>query len=419
MSDKAKKALIIGHSWPEPKTTAAGQHMMQLLEAFQSFEYEITLASTAAKTEYSANLDEVGVNEMAIRLNHASFDQFVTELSPDIVIFDRFMVEEQFGWRVAEFVPQALRILNTEDLHSLRSARKDCHSQGESFNNEKWLDSDMVKREVASIYRSDLSLLVSTHEIKLLRQQLNIPKRLLFHLPFLLDNLTEKTIEEWPAFRERSDFICFGNGKHDPNVDSIVYLKEEIWPLIRNELPTAELHIFGAYLPKQVWQMHNPEEGFLVQGWAANLGEELQKAKVKLAPLRFGAGIKGKLVDAMRNGTPSVTTPIGAEGMHDDLPWPGEIADNAINFAKKAVHLYQNEQEWGQKQRTGVEVVNQIYSKEKRSKKFKNRLENLKSDLKIHRKRNFIGGMIQHQTMAATKYMGKWIEEKNGKLPKS
>ena len=120
----SKKLLVIGSVWPEPSTTAAGCRMQQLLGAFLRFGYKITFASTASRTEYSLDLEKVGVAEVTIQLNHSSFDDFIKKLLPTIVIFDRFMIEEQFGWRVAEFAPKALRILNTEDLHALRKARE-------------------------------------------------------------------------------------------------------------------------------------------------------------------------------------------------------------------------------------------------------------------------------------------------------
>src|SRR6056297_4363571 len=129
----SKKILVIGYVWPEPTTTAAGCRMLQLLDAFLTFGYDITFASTASKTQYSLDLAKLGVQEVAIQLNHSSFDEFVKELSPNVVVFDRFMVEEQFGWRLAEFAPNALRILNTEDLHALRKSREDAHKKEQPF----------------------------------------------------------------------------------------------------------------------------------------------------------------------------------------------------------------------------------------------------------------------------------------------
>ena len=112
--------------------------MLQLLETFIAYGYEMTFASTAAKTEFSLDLDHLGITEVSIQLNHSSFDDFLVKLKPDTVIFDRFMVEEQFGWRVAEFAPKALRILNTEDLHSLRKAREEAVKKEREFTLDQW-----------------------------------------------------------------------------------------------------------------------------------------------------------------------------------------------------------------------------------------------------------------------------------------
>ena len=106
-------------------------------------------------------------------LNCSSFDHFVQELNPSIVLFDRFMSEEQFGWRVAENCPDALRILDTEDLHCLRLARQKAVKENREFR-EADLFSDTAKREIASIYRSDCTLMIATEEITILQQQFKI-----------------------------------------------------------------------------------------------------------------------------------------------------------------------------------------------------------------------------------------------------
>ncbi|AEM72162.1 putative glycosyltransferase [Allomuricauda ruestringensis DSM 13258] len=405
----SKKLLVIGYVWPEPNTTAAGCRMQQLLEAFISFGFQVTFASTASKTEYSLDLQQMGIRETPIQLNHSSFDEFVKELSPDMVLFDRFMVEEQFGWRVADCAPNAIRILNTEDLHSLRKAREEAHKKKECFTLQHWKNHPITLREVASIYRCDLSLIISTYEMEILYATLNIPTELLCHLPFMVG----KTTEQWPSYIARKGFVSIGNGKHAPNVDAIKVLKQEIWPQIRKQLPEAEMHIYGAYLPQQLNEMHSPKTRFHVHGWAEDVDVVLKKAKVLLAPIQFGAGIKGKLLDAMKIGTPSVTTSIGAEGMHGDLPWNGTITNAWDKFAQAAVDLYQNPTAWENAQRQGSELLQTFYDKESLQTRLKERLQQLSEALQTHRTQNFIGKLLQHQTMASTKYMAKWIEAKH------
>jgi hypothetical protein len=220
---------------------------------------------------------------------------------------------------------------------------------------------------VASIFRSDVSLMVSSYEMEILQNELGISKSLLFHLPIMMAPITTETISQWPNYAERKDFVCVGNGKHAPNVDSIRILKTEIWPLIRKQLPDANLFVYGAYLPQHIAEMHNIKEGFHVKGWAEDIDTVLQNARLLLAPLQFGAGIKGKLLDAMRCGTPSITTSMGAEGMHKEVLQP----------------------------------------------RLEQEIDAKKQHLQAHRSQNFIGRMLQHHTQASTKYMAKWIEAKN------
>src|SRR5690625_7127154 len=109
----------------------------------------------------------------------------------------------------------------------------------------------------------------------------------------------------------------------------------EIWPFIRKHVPDSRFHIIGSYPSQRVLQLHNEREGLLVHGRAGSAQEVVQKAKVLLAPLRFGAGLKGKLLDAMRWGTPTVTTEIGAEGM----AWKGLRSEEHTSELQSRGHL--------------------------------------------------------------------------------
>ena len=147
---KSKSLLILGFVWPEPKSSAAGSRMMQLIDLFAAANYNVTFASTAQNLEFSEDLTRIGISIQNIELNSSSFDEFIKELNPEIVLFDRFMVEEQFGWRVSECCPDALKILDTEDLHCLRQARQLAVKQNREFTFDD-LFSDVAKREIASI----------------------------------------------------------------------------------------------------------------------------------------------------------------------------------------------------------------------------------------------------------------------------
>ena len=407
-----KSLLVIGYVWPQPNSSAAGTRMLQLLEFFLERDYRITFATTAAETAVMTDLAAMGIATEKIELNNPSFDKFLAEKDPKIVLFDRFMMEEQFGWRVSEVCPGAIKILDTEDLHFFRKARQEASKRDIEVSTEL-LQSDLAKREIASIYRCDLSLIISETEMELLQSDYKLPKELLFYLPFLEDPLSEEEKENLPGFEEREQFISIGNFRHEPNWDAVLNLKKNIWPLIKKELPQANLHIYGAYPAPKVTQLHNEKEGFLVKGWADSALEVMRSSKVLLAPLRFGAGLKGKFIDAMKTGTPAVTSTLGAEGMTGGLPWMGEIADDPIEFAKASVELYTNRRHWENAQTNAFHLLERRYSKMGFSAHLEERLGELKNDLTSHRQANFTGAMLAHHQMAGTKYLSKYIEIKN------
>jgi hypothetical protein len=209
---KSKSLLILGFVWPEPKSSAAGSRMMQLIDLFAAANYKITFASTAQNLEFSEDLTHLGISVKSIELNSSSFDEFIKELNPEIVLFDRFMVEEQFGWRVSECCPDAFKILDTEDLHCLRQARQMAVKQNREFTFDD-LFSDVAKREIASILRCDISLMIAEHEMELLQTVFKIDSNLLYYLPLLLEPIAISTIQNLPSFEERKNFVFIGNSK--------------------------------------------------------------------------------------------------------------------------------------------------------------------------------------------------------------
>ncbi|MEB0076220.1 glycosyltransferase [Pseudomonas sp. CCI3.2] len=422
----ATHVLIIGYVWPEPRSSAAGGHMMQIIDCFLEQGWQITFSSPAAVGEHKADLAALGICEVNIELNNSSFDTFITELQPDIVLFDRFMMEEQFGWRVEKHCPNALRVLETVDLQCLRDARHllfkdhlknsvDPNELNEFFSSlaqgvlQPMAASDVSKREIASLYRSDLNLMISDVEIDLLADQFMVPKSLLHWCPFMLDDVPS----QGRRFDERAHFLTIGNFRHAPNWDAVLWLKTAIWPLVRQQLPSAQLHIYGAYTPPKATALHNAAQGFHVMNWAEDALEVMSGARICLAPLRFGAGIKGKLLDAMLCGTPSVTTPIGAEAMHGELPWPGAVVSSANEIAAAAVELYRDENLWTAAQAKGWALLEARYRHQQHCASLITRIEECRQNLQQHRLQNFTGAMLRHHHHKSTQYMAQWIEAKN------
>ena len=423
---RATNVLVIGYVWPEPRSSAAGGHMMQILESFLARGWTVTFSSPARSGEHRADLGALGIREVPIELNNSSFDAFISELAPDVVLFDRFMMEEQFGWRVEKHCPNALRVLETSDLQSLRDARhqrlKQRLKDSDDANDfsglfapalreefEFMADTDLAQREIAAMYRCDLNLMISEVEIELLVEQFKMPRGLLHGCPLMVDLPTAPPV----PFEDRAHFLHIGNFRHAPNWDAVLWLKTAIWPLIRERLPGAQLHIYGAYTPPKATALHNAAQGFHVMNWAEDALQVMSAARVCMAPLRFGAGVKGKIVDAMICGTPNVTTPIGAEAMHGDEPWPGAITRTAREFAEHAVLLHQDKPRWLQAQADGLQLLAKRYQQAIHGPALVERIEHCLEHLPAIRRDNFTGSMLRHHQHKSTQYMAQWIEAKN------
>src|SRR5690606_3748129 len=153
--------------------------------------------------------------------------------------------------------------------HLVKSAQKKYSTDVEKYSLQCLADDDSLAlshmrgdatalREIAAIFRCDLSLMISTREIELLQHYFGVPSELLFYCPLSTGTLDQPL----PVFGERQHFISIGNFRHVPNWDAVLCLKHSIWPLIRAQLPRAELHIYGAYMPPEASALHNPAQGF-------------------------------------------------------------------------------------------------------------------------------------------------------------
>lgn len=411
MSNKLfNRILIIGFNWPEPQSSAAGWRMMQLLEMFKSIANEVCFASPAQKTTYGVEL--MGIETFSIFPNDGEADELLRRLNPDVVVFDRFMMEEQFGWRVRENLPNAIRILDMEDLHFLRKSRGEALAKKGNLENVN-LHNAWAFREIAAILRCDLSLVISEEERQLLINRFKIDREQLFYLPFVYNEMPADFAGTLPGFEKRQDMMFIGNFLHQPNYDAVLQLKTVIWPALRKQLPEAELHVYGGYASQKIWQLHKPEDRFLVKDRAPSVDEVMPKYRLQLAPIRFGAGLKGKVFDGIRNALPTVTTKIGAEGIAGKMPFCGAITESDTEFIQKSVDLYQSKDKWCESVQNGIDLINGRFLKRDFETSFFTLLKNRQDHLEKYRTQNFYGQMIWQHRLQSVKYLSRWIEAKN------
>lgn len=434
-----------------PETSAAGVRTRDLMEGFIKAGFSDVHYACASKMDEQENrevnkqLVEKGVKFYANAIPNRE-DAFKTVLEEcgkrnpiDVVVFDRFLAEEAYSFRVREMCADALRVLDMQDCHALRRERArivGLESSGGSSDNSNAIErsinakpeatDDDFAREISSIFRSDLTLVCSSAELELLHAACGVPKEKLCLAPFFETIDTNSIIT--PFTDRKNVFVSIGTFNHAPNVDGLRYLKKEIWPLIRGKLPNAEFHAYGATcLPKHIDELNDAKNGFFVKGFCKDIGETLSTAKVLLAPLRFGAGIKGKIIEAFKYGTPVITTPIGGEGIgvpgifengYDNMDaiktnWGGTFdCVTPAAFATAAVDSFTNESLWTKQSKRGVELRNELFNKEKTIPPILEAISNKCENLRTIRNEDFIGASFWHQSNRSTDFFSRWIELK-------
>jgi O-antigen biosynthesis protein len=215
------------------------------------------------------------------------------------------------------------------------------------------------------------------------------------------------------GFSERAHFMMLGNFLHPPNADGLKWCQRSLWPAIRRAIPSAELHVYGAYPTKAAKEKHSPATGLFVHGPVVSLAPLFSKFRVNLAPLRFGAGIKGKITDGWYHGVPALTTSIGAEGMcPPNTLFGGIVGNDEEEIAKAACQLYTEEKEWNSQRENGFHLIQTEYSITTNGPVFCKLVAERIGSMQRLRQINITGALLQHNTMRATEYMSRWIGKK-------
>lgn len=326
--------------------------------------------------------------------------------SPDALWFADVEHEERFGPAADVHWPKALRLLDMPGLQSLAAARQQLLQQrlitGLDSNDFRALFATsgpdlffkmapipLTQREVAAVLRCDLALMTSTAEIDLLVNGFNVPDHLLHLCPPLID----PTDLAQPAFSVRSGFISLADLGQAAELDALTWIRHSLWPMIRRRLPAAQLDIYSRHVPDKARTLDNPEDGLRVREQTEDDLPLLTRARVCLAPLRFGCGLKTALLDSLRAGTPVATTPVGSEALYGALP----VATLAEGFADLAARLHEDEQQWHRAQQQAYQLLAHHFDGHRHASALVERIDCAHQDLAQHRLYNFTGAMLRRQ----------------------
>jgi glycosyltransferase involved in cell wall biosynthesis len=261
-------------------------------------------------------------------------------------------------------------IYDTVDLHYLRLSRQaeiDTTDAGRLKEQSKWYEI----LEKGLMERSDTTLVVSQKEVEILRSE---GVQADIQVVSNIHTINEDAYHN--SFSQRKDIVFVGNYAHLPNGDAIKWFVQDIFPTIRNKLNDVTLHIVGANISKSLEKtLHG--ENIIIHGFVDDkkLENILQSSRVFVAPLRYGAGVKGKIGQAIEQGLPIVTTTIGAEGMFLINNESCIQADDTQAFGRGVIKLYQDEVLWNKVRKNAKNVLDSHFSTKLAVKKFKTILE--------------------------------------------
>jgi glycosyltransferase involved in cell wall biosynthesis len=255
---------------------------------------------------------------------------------------------------VRRHAPRARFIFDTVDLHYLREQRL---AELEDSSTLRQVAKQTRRSELSVIRDADATLVVSPVEREVLAKDSPGAE------VFILSNI-HHVRGAGPGFAERKDLYFVGGYQHPPNIDAVQWFCADIWPLVREQLPEARFHIVGSKAPEEIRELGATlrDQGVVFHGFVEALDPFLEGCRLSVAPLRYGAGVKGKVNQAMSHGQPVVATSVAVEGLHAEDGRDVLVADEAAAFADAVVCAYEDEALWNKLSVNGVENVRRHFS---------------------------------------------------------
>ena len=351
---RVRQVLVIDALTPEPDKDSGSLRMINFLRLLQAEGLHVIFIPANFKHagSYTTDLQRAGV-ETWHDPHLASLPAWLREHGHrfDVVMLSRHYVAAEFLPLVRRFAPQARVVFDTVDLHFLREMR------GAELADDAGLRRAAERtrdRELALMRQVDATLVVSPVERELLSTLLPAG-----HVD-VVPNLHELR-HEGLSFEQRKDLVFVGGFRHPPNVDAVLWFGREIFPRIRAQRPDIRFHCIGMAPPAEV-QALETQPGILVHGHVADIDGYMDGARIALAPLRFGAGVKGKVNLSMAHGQPVVATSCAIEGMHLAHGQDVLVADDAVAFADAVLRLYEDGDLWQRLSDHGRENIARHFS---------------------------------------------------------
>lgn len=348
------RVLIFDACTPTPNQDSGSLRMMNLMKIFNDLGYQVSFVpeNMAHFENYTKDLQRIGVECVYAPKYSTALEYLKTKGKYfQTIILSRYYVAEPLMPMIRSYCPQAQIWFDTVDLHYLRETRM------AELDNDKTAIKSATQtklKELGVAKNCDLTLVVSPYEQQVLAAEepdLDVA---------VLSNIHE-IYGGHKGFADSQDIMFIGGYQHTPNVDGLLWFVNDILPLILAEITDLKLHIIGSKAPQQVIDLgRHPNIEF--HGFVEDIEPMMQNTRIAVAPLRFGAGVKGKVNMSMSYGQPVVGTKVAVEGMYTRQGHDVLMADQATDFAAAVIQLYQDRKLWEQISKGGLENVQKWFS---------------------------------------------------------
>jgi GT2 family glycosyltransferase/SAM-dependent methyltransferase len=346
------RIIVIDHQVPTYDRDSGSVRMWALLRLLREEGYDVTFVpeNKARLEPYTTAMQQAGIE---VLYGHLDLETRLAELARGtvLVVLSRARVANGHMDLVRNVMPGVPIVYDTVDLHHLREQRRadlegDINMAGQAARSRQ--------KELGLVARSDLTLVVADYERIALLEELPDARVM------VLGNVHEVR-ENVPGPIGRAGLLFVGSFRHDPNVDAIVWFARDVLPLVREKRPDTVLTVVGGDVVPEVQALHG--DAVRVLGWVPDLAPHYDAARVVVAPLRYGAGVKGKVGEALGEGVPVVSTAVGAEGMGliagEDLL----LAESPSDLADAVHRLLEDDELWARLSLAGRRAVDRQYGR--------------------------------------------------------
>lgn len=346
--------LVIEACMITPDQDSGSVRMLNLLQILKAEGYHVTFIADNLefRDKVVRQLNSMGV-EVLYGAWAGSVRRVLRKLGPslDAVFVSRHYIASQYISLARAVAPKAKFIFDTVDLHFVREEREAELSGDQALLQQS---RDTKRKELGLIKDSDITLVVSEFEKTLLadiapQARVEIVSNIHSHTP------------ERPGYSEREGIIFVGGFRHPPNVDAVEWYVGEVLPHVKRMLPGVKTTIIGSQMPDSIKSLAS-DESLRVLGFVEDVEPELTSARVSIAPLRYGAGVKGKVNEAMNYAIPVVATACAVEGMHAEDEVDCLISDDPEAFAANIARVYNDAELWGAISLGGVKNLESHFS---------------------------------------------------------